>query len=105
MVSKEVLEYVQEIAAKPVDSLSELFVINEFYEQLTDEDLSTQAGLHLQLAKLLQSVGNDEVEIRFSEVGKVFYRTEDEDNRLRLSIRKKHLLPYEAYLISNIATR
>lgn len=104
MVSREVLEYAKEIAAKPLDSLSELFVINEFYEQLTDEKLSSYAGMHLRLAKLLESATNEEINIKFSEVGKVFY-TFDEEGKLCVSIRKKSLLPYEAYLINNLAMR
>lgn len=104
MVSKEVLEYAKEMGCNPLDSLSELFKMNEFYEQLANEENCRFAGNHLKLVNLLQVKNDSDVNIKFADAGNLYY-TFEEDGKKVIAIKKSRLLPYEAYLICNIATR
>ena len=101
MVSKEVLDFITSYECEPVDSLSELFMMNEYYEQLTGEGHREIAGAHLLLLKELQSGGHNKDSFDFTTVGRLFYTHED-NGVTCFSIRKDKLLPYEKYLLKGI---
>lgn len=104
MVNKEVLDFILAEKCEPIDSLSELFMMNEYYEQLTDEHHCSIAGCHLLLLKELQSGKCTKESIKFTETARLYY-THEENGIKVLSIRKDKLLPYEKYLISRIVCR
>lgn len=98
MLISEVQGIVGDCGTLPLDTLSELFLMQEFYQQLEPYDIRRDAGNHMYFVSLMQRKEFDLSKVSIGATDSVFYQTSSKDD-FKMSICIDRLLPYEKYLL------